>query len=206
MEDDLDVVFKEKHGSNFSTPQLCMWARMVSNDLHDDFEDIPAFSSTPKRSRQPSVSGAISGAAVAITKALGGTPMEDRSRGCCAGVSPGKAIELHIKNYEQLRYLQELLRVGILSETEYSEQSLRTLGVQSSSRYMYVLNLLFDVLYIPGWVMQPLQTVSVIVLKLANSAVSVSNVSSVSMLFNFDFTIENAASIGLKSGKYGGTK
>ena len=33
--------------------------------------NIPAFS-TPKRSHQPSVSTAISGAAIAITKALGG--------------------------------------------------------------------------------------------------------------------------------------
>ena len=104
MEDEVDMVLKdlkEKHGSNFSTPQLRMWACMVSNDLHDDLEEppnIPAFSSTPKRSRQPSVSGAISGAAIAITKALGGAPMEDKSRGCRAGVSPGKAIELRMKN------------------------------------------------------------------------------------------------------------
>lgn len=61
-------------------------------------------------------------------------------------------------------------------------------------------------LYIPGWDIQPLQSVSVIALKLANSAVSVSNVPSKSMLFNSDFTFENASSIGLKSGEYGGRK
>lgn len=59
MDDEVDVVFKdlkEKHGSNFSTPQLRMWAHMVSNNLHDDLKEppnIPAFSPTPKRSRQP---------------------------------------------------------------------------------------------------------------------------------------------------------
>lgn len=98
-----------------------MWARMVANDLHDDLEEppnIPAFCSTPKRSRQPSVSNAISGAAIAITKALGGTPQEGRPNGCHTGVSPGKAIELRMKNYEQLRYLQHLLEDGILSQTE----------------------------------------------------------------------------------------
>lgn len=133
-EDEVDVVFqdlKEKHSGNFSTPQLRMWARMVANGLHDDIEEppnVPAFCSTPKRSRQPSVSNAISGAAIAITKALGGTPQEDRPSGCRAGVSPGKAIELRMKNYEQLRYLQQLLEDGILSQAEYSEQKDDILG------------------------------------------------------------------------------
>lgn len=118
-EDEVDSVFKElkeKHGSKFSTTQLRLWARMFSNNLHDDLEEppsIPPFCSTPKRSRQPSVSNAISGAAVALAKALGGTPQEDKTN-CQVGVSPGKAIELRMKNYEQLRYLQQLLEDGIL--------------------------------------------------------------------------------------------
>ena len=102
-EDDADAVFKElkeKHGSKFSTPQLRLWARMVANDIHDDLEEpprIPAFCSTPKRSNQPHISSAISGAAIALTKALGGSPQEDRAS-CQTGVSPGKAIELRMKN------------------------------------------------------------------------------------------------------------
>ena len=90
--------------------------------------NLPAFSSTPKRSRQPSISSAISGASIASTKALGGTPMEDRSRGCCAGVSPGKVIELRMKIYKQLLYLQKLLEDVMLSQTEYSEQKEAVLG------------------------------------------------------------------------------
>ena len=38
------------------------------------------------------------------------------------GVSPGKAVHLPMKNYEQLRYLQQLYEDGILDQKEYAEQ------------------------------------------------------------------------------------
>ena len=133
-EDDVDSVFKqlkEKHDTEFSTPQLRLWARMVTNNLYDDLEEppkIPAFTSTPKRSHQPSVSSAINGAAIAITKALGGNVKENEATNSPVNspgsvcVSPGKVVELRMKNYEQLRYLQSLFEDGILSQTEYTEQ------------------------------------------------------------------------------------
>ena len=37
------------------------------------------------------------------------------------GVSPGRAIELHMKDHEQLRYVQRLFDDGILYEAEYVE-------------------------------------------------------------------------------------
>ena len=96
----------------------------------DEPPNVPASCSTPKRSRQPSVSNVISGAAVAITKALGGTPLQDQSSGHVGvtGVSPGRASELRMKNYEQLRYLQQLFEDGILPQTEFSEQKEGILG------------------------------------------------------------------------------
>lgn len=127
-EDDVDSVFKqlkEKHDNKFSTPQLRLWARMVTNNLYDDLEEppkIPAFTATPKRPHQPSVSSAINGAAIAITKALGGNVKENEATNTPACVSPGKIVELRMKNYEQLRYLQALFEDGILSQTEYTEQ------------------------------------------------------------------------------------
>jgi len=39
-----------------------------------------------------------------------------------AGVSPAKSVELRMKNFEQLRYLQQLFDDGILSEGEFTEQ------------------------------------------------------------------------------------
>ena len=38
-------------------------------------------------------------------------------------LSPAKSTELKIKNYEQLRYLQNLYDDGILTRTEYTEQT-----------------------------------------------------------------------------------
>ena len=38
------------------------------------------------------------------------------------GVSPGKAVDLRMKNYEQLRYLQQLYEDGILDQKEFIEQ------------------------------------------------------------------------------------
>ena len=133
-EDDVDSVFKElkeKHRDKFSTVQLRLWARMVANDLHDDLEQppsIPAFCTTPKRARQPSVSRVVSDAAVALTRALGESPKDKATISCQAGVSPAKSVELRMKNYEQLRYLQQLLDDRILSEEEYTEQKQVILG------------------------------------------------------------------------------
>jgi hypothetical protein len=75
------------------------------------------FCSTPKRPQQESISCARS-AAIVFAKALGETPKgdgESRSTLSCTptGVSPGKAIELRMKNYEQLRYIQQLFDDGI---------------------------------------------------------------------------------------------
>ena len=37
-------------------------------------------------------------------------------------VSPGKAVELRIKNYQQLHFPQQLFEDGILDEKEFTEQ------------------------------------------------------------------------------------
>ena len=38
------------------------------------------------------------------------------------GMSPGKSVELRMKNLQQLRYVQELYEEKILSEPEFIEQ------------------------------------------------------------------------------------
>ena len=119
----------EQH--NYDTPRLCLWARMVTTNLHDDLDNppaIPAFTSTPRKSRSPSLSTVISGAATAVTKALGEGSEQKKegdsctSAGSSAGVSPGKAVDLRMKNYQQLRYIQQLFDDAILTEGEYMEQ------------------------------------------------------------------------------------
>ena len=127
--EDVDLVFKElkeKHGNSFDTPRLHLWARMVTNKIHEDLDSPPnilAFCSTPRRPRQQSLSSAITGAANALVKAFGDTTQESETSTCRQpGVSPGKAVDLRMKNYEQLRYVQQLFDDGILSEKEYMEQ------------------------------------------------------------------------------------
>ena len=44
------------------------------------------------------------------------------------GVSPGRAVDLKMKNYQQLRYLQQLYEDNILNEDEYTEQKISILA------------------------------------------------------------------------------
>lgn len=128
-EEEVDSAFedlKEKHGTKFDTPRLRLWARMIANKIHDDFDtppNIPAFCQTPKRPRQQSISSVLSGAATAIVKALEDNPPKEKDTSARQlGISPGKAVDLRMKNYEQLRYVQQLFDDGILSEQEFIEQ------------------------------------------------------------------------------------
>ncbi len=128
-EEEVESAYKElleKHGSKYDTPRLRLWSRMITAGLHGDYDNppnIPAFSgSTPKRPRRDSLSDAISGAAVAFAEAVKGKDKEKPATALPSGVSPGKSVELRMKNFEQLRYLQQLYDDGILTEDEYREQ------------------------------------------------------------------------------------
>lgn len=130
-EEEVDQLFKElkdKHANQFDTPKLRLWARMMSSNLHDSLDEppnVPAFlGSTPKKCRQESLSDALSGAAVAFAKVLhpGQTTTCTEQTKTPSCLSPGKSIELRMKNFEQLRYLQQLFEDGILTQTEYMEQ------------------------------------------------------------------------------------
>lgn len=119
---------REKHGTKYDAPRLRLWARMIATGLHSDYDtppEIPAFlGSTPKRTRRESFSDAISGAAVAFADAIKGKEKSNKSQGSAtsSGVSPGRSVELRMKNYEQLRYLQQLYVDSILTTEEYEEQ------------------------------------------------------------------------------------
>ena len=71
-----------------------------------------------------SFSDAISGAAVTFASALKGREkgQEQPTSVVRSGTSPGRSVELRMKNYEQLRYLQQLYDDGILTGEEYQEQ------------------------------------------------------------------------------------
>jgi len=52
------------------------------------------------------------------------------------GVSPGNAVDLRMKNLQQLRYLQSLYEDNILSEQELAEQKQIVLG-NCHEKHMY---------------------------------------------------------------------
>ena len=138
-EDQIDGIFKDlksKHRDKYSVPQLRLWSRMICTGIHDDMDkppNIPAFGGSTKKPRKESVADAITGAATTVIKALC-TPVVNNSgdskasaepeshRTPITGISPGKAVELRMKNLEQLRYLQNVFEDGILDEKEYAEQ------------------------------------------------------------------------------------
>lgn len=140
-EDEVEETYEElmeiHHDSTYSTPQLRLWARMIVSHLHSDREtppNIPAFSknvnSGHKRSQQSAFSEAITGAAVAFAETLRkdtnlstSQPVTSTHVGTTvSSLSPAKIVELHMKLFEQLQYLQQLLDSGILTHAEYSEQ------------------------------------------------------------------------------------
>ena len=106
---------------------------MICSNLHEDMEnppDIPAFSgSVPKNPRKESVTDVLAGAALAFAKAFTSEKTNQTSESASvshppvtSGVSPSKAIELRMKNFEQLRYLQQLYDDGILNSKEFTDQ------------------------------------------------------------------------------------
>ena len=124
--DDVYQDLRKRHGEMYSTPQLRLWARMVTANLHEDLDtppSVPAFGNAPKRPRHQSesLSDTIGGAAVAIVKALRG---ETSTKGCMLpsstpNMSPTKFVELRMKNFEQL---QQLFEDDVVTEEEYAEQ------------------------------------------------------------------------------------
>ena len=127
-EEENDFIFKnlhDKHSTKYDMPRLRLWSRMIAAGIHDDYDeppDIPAFSKS-KRAHKETMSGYISDAAVAIVEALQdkGKATVISSNIVSTGISPVKYIDLRMKNFEQLRYLQSLLDDGILAEAEYNE-------------------------------------------------------------------------------------
>ena len=122
---------------------------MICSNLHEDMEnppDIPAFSgSVPKKRQKESVTDVLAGAALAFAKAFTNEKTNQASGSMSVsqppvtgGVSPGKAIELRMKNFEQLCYLQQLYDDGILNAKEFAEQKqnivifAETLGILAS--------------------------------------------------------------------------
>ena len=119
-EDQIDEVFKDlksRHNDKYSVPQLRLWSRMICTNLYDGMDkppNIPAFGPSAKKPHKESVADAITGAAATVIKALRTPEVNSFSDSKASaepqshitlitGISPGKAVELRMKNLEQLR-------------------------------------------------------------------------------------------------------
>ena len=143
-EEEVDDIFrqlKERHGEKFDIPRLRLWARTICGNLHDDFEtppDLPAFrNEAPKKMKRDSLSDALTGAAVAFANVFSSNPQPTQNPATAGragpavppvGLSPSKAVDLRMKNFQQLRYLQQLYEDGILTTKEFEEQKEKILS------------------------------------------------------------------------------
>ena len=111
---------------------------MIHCGTHDGYDippAVPMFSSTqPKRPRRESLADTIAEGVAALSKALGSntvqssvsTPTPTPTPSQTLGLSPGKSVDLRMKNLQQLRYTQ-LFEDNILSEDEFLEQKKESL-------------------------------------------------------------------------------
>ena len=129
-EEDVDAIFrelKEKHGNNYSVPQLRLWARMLHCNTHDSQESppaVPMFSDNcvAKRPKRESLSEFISEAVVAVRKALEpkGTPDDSGPSGTSGhsaatdssiGYSPTKSADLRMKHFSSCVIYSSCLKI-----------------------------------------------------------------------------------------------
>lgn len=128
---------------------------MLCSNLHEDMEnpsDIPAFSgSVPKKPRKESVTDVLAGTALAFanekTNQASGS-MSVSQPPVTGGASPGKAIKLRMKNFEQLCYLQQLCDDGILNPKEFAEQSKTFCHLCRNSMYISLIPRLWPVAFL----------------------------------------------------------
>ena len=126
IEDDISETvseLKERHKSNYTMPQIRLWARMIASGNHDSFDDAPSIPAitgvAPKRKRE-SLSTVVAGVASSIASAI--RPDVGTSSSSPAGRSPGKISDLRLKKLQELRELQQLLDLGVLTPEEFAEQ------------------------------------------------------------------------------------
>ena len=128
-EDELESTFqqlKEKHGNNYSGPQLRLWARMIVAKTHSDMDEpprVPMITGTVHKPQQKeSLADAFASAATAIAKVFTPPSCSDAASRSQMHCSPSKKVDLRMKNLEQLHQLQQLLEDGILSQEEFASQ------------------------------------------------------------------------------------
>lgn len=124
-EDNVEKIYQElkkKHSNLYTVPQYRLWARMLHCDTHDNYDvppSIPMFSeSQPKKKKELPI-----GDGVVVISRSAMSPLSVQTPDVrTVGVSPGRSVDLRMKNLEQLRCIQNLFDDSILSLEEFKEQ------------------------------------------------------------------------------------
>lgn len=122
--DKLAQELREKHGEQFSGPQLRLWARMKLNGQHKSMDhppQIPLFTGTISKPKRESLSEALTSAATAVVGVLKGTP-QSPSASVETGMSPGKRARVSGEYLDHLEKIKKLHESGVLSKSEFQEQ------------------------------------------------------------------------------------
>ena len=128
-EEDVDEHFQtltEKHGDTYSLPQRRLWARTIHCGTHDSYDTPPAlpmFGPPPKRHKKQSFQKETNNPSTSGTQE-DSSSLENQSS---VAISPGKSVDLRMKNLQQLRFIQQLFDDNILSQEEFLEQKKRIL-------------------------------------------------------------------------------
>ena len=132
--EDLATELKKMHGDKFSCPQYKLWSRLIKCGQHDDKDNplnVPtitgSLSARERKQKDANFSDALAGAAVAIVKALKGSPEKSEmvTPSPALGISPGKKVLLSGQYLKQLETIPKLKDEGVLSPTEYNKQKER---------------------------------------------------------------------------------
>ena len=132
-QDDVDEHFKiltEKHGDTYSVPQRRLWARTIhcgTHNSHDTPPALPMFGPPPTRQKKEMFTDAMTNAAVAFANAISPSTQQaqhPQSQSQSSVVlSPTKSVDLRMKNFQHLRFIQQLFEDNILTQ-EYTEQKI----------------------------------------------------------------------------------
>ena len=126
--DDIFETLREKHSvDEYSDPQLRLWARMYANGSHSDLDhppQVPAITGQVCRLKTSnrSLTDALAGAAMAVTKMLAPRSPSKVSHTKPDGISPSSKANLSGQYLQQLRTLQQLRDDKTLTEEEFQEQ------------------------------------------------------------------------------------
>ena len=133
--EELASQIREKHGDSLTYPQYKLWTRLIKNGQHKDMDNPPdhpmitgKYSKTPKP-KDGNLTEVIAGAAVAIVKAIKGSPDKTTpTPDVAVGISPGKKALLSGQYLKQLETIQKLKDDCVLSATEFNNQKDRILN------------------------------------------------------------------------------